>query len=245
MSRAAMVLASTALLLLASDVANAQVGGGGSIQGTVRDASNAPVPGATVTATNVATGIATVRQTTVAGVYAVTPLPPGEYQVTVTLDGFERFVREGLVVDALSVVGLNVTLQVAGLKQEVVVSVASPPLATADARLGQTIRNEVYTALPLVLNTGGPREREASNAVLVTVRDFGPGLDPRSVDRLFEAFYTTKPSGLGMGLAICRSIIQAHGGRLWATGNEPRGAVFQFTLPLERGKTVPAEHAGG
>ncbi len=81
--------------------------------------------------------------------------------------------------------------------------------------------------------------------MLVTVRDFGPGLDPRSVDRLFEAFYTTKPSGLGMGLAICRSIIQAHGGRLWATGNEPRGAVFQFTLPLERGKTVPAEHAGG
>ena len=122
MSRVAMVLASTALLLLASDVANAQVGGGGSIQGTVRDASNAPVPGATVTATNVATGIATVRQTTTAGVYAVTPLPPGEYRVTVTLDGFERFVREGLVVDALSVVGLNVTLQVAGIKQEVVVT---------------------------------------------------------------------------------------------------------------------------
>jgi signal transduction histidine kinase len=86
--------------------------------------------------------------------------------------------------------------------------------------------------------------REASDAVLVTVRDFGPGLDPQRVDRLFEAFYTTKPDGLGMGLAICRSIIQAHGGRLWATANEPRGAVFQFTLPLERDETVPAEHAG-
>jgi PAS domain S-box-containing protein len=76
--------------------------------------------------------------------------------------------------------------------------------------------------------------REASNGVLVSVRDLGPGLDPRNVDRLFEAFYTTKPDGLGMGLAICRSIIEAHGGRLWATANEPRGAVFQFTLPLDR-----------
>jgi signal transduction histidine kinase len=85
---------------------------------------------------------------------------------------------------------------------------------------------------------------EASNVVLVSVRDLGPGLDPQSVDRLFEAFYTTKPDGLGMGLAICRSIIEAHGGRLLATANEPRGAVFQFTLPLERDETVPAEHAG-
>jgi PAS domain S-box-containing protein len=76
--------------------------------------------------------------------------------------------------------------------------------------------------------------RETSNGVLVSVRDSGPGLDPQSVDRLFEAFYTTKPEGLGMGLAICRSIIEAHGGRLWATANEPRGAVFQFILPLER-----------
>jgi len=168
-----MVLASIALQLLASDVAIAQVGGGGSIQGTVRDASNAPVPGATVTATNVATGIDTVRQTTAAGVYAVTPLPPGEYRVTVTLDGFERFVRQGLVVDALSVVPLNVTLQVAGLKQEVVVSVASPPLATADARLGQTIRNEVYTALPLVLNTGGPRDPTAFMFLMPGVQSIG------------------------------------------------------------------------
>jgi PAS domain S-box-containing protein len=86
--------------------------------------------------------------------------------------------------------------------------------------------------------------RAAPNGVLVTVRDCGPGLDPENGDRLFEAFYTTKPDGLGMGLAICRSIIEAHGGRLWATANEPRGAVFQFTLPLERDETVPAEHAG-
>jgi two-component system, LuxR family, sensor kinase FixL len=95
----------------------------------------------------------------------------------------------------------------------------------------------------------GPREllisteREASGGVLVTVRDSGPGLDPESVDRVFETFYTTKPEGMGMGLAICRSIVKAHEGRLWATTNEPRGAVFQFTLPPDRNETVPAERA--
>jgi C4-dicarboxylate-specific signal transduction histidine kinase len=68
--------------------------------------------------------------------------------------------------------------------------------------------------------------------VLVAVEDSGPGLDPKSLDRLFDAFYTTKPQGLGMGLAISRSIIEAHGGRLWATVNACRGAVFQFALPI-------------
>jgi PAS domain S-box-containing protein len=87
-------------------------------------------------------------------------------------------------------------------------------------------------------------ELNALNGVLVTVRDTGAGLEPASVDRLFEAFYTTKPSGLGMGLAICRSIIEAHGGRLWATANEPRGAAFQFTLPSEMADTDSVGHAG-
>jgi signal transduction histidine kinase len=68
--------------------------------------------------------------------------------------------------------------------------------------------------------------------VLVTVRDTGPGLDPQGLERLFEAFYTTKPQGLGMGLAISRSIIQAHGGRLWAGTNAPQGAAFAFALPI-------------
>jgi signal transduction histidine kinase len=67
------------------------------------------------------------------------------------------------------------------------------------------------------------------------VRDTGPGLSPESLSRLFEPFYTTTPEGMGMGmgLSICRSIIEAHGGRLWATGREPRGAVFQFTIPAD------------
>ena len=73
--------------------------------------------------------------------------------------------------------------------------------------------------------------------VLITVRDSGPGLDPESIDRLFDAFYTTKPQGLGIGLAISRSIIAAHGGKLWAKANAPRGAVFQFTLPVRDKRT--------
>ena len=83
----------------------------------------------------------------------------------------------------------------------------------------------------------GPRELSISteqtqgNGFLVTVRDTGPGIDPENIERVFEAFYTTKTSGVGMGLSICRSIIDAHGGRLWAEANEPRGAIFQFTLP--------------
>lgn len=74
-------------------------------------------------------------------------------------------------------------------------------------------------------------EQSQTDGVLVAVRDTGPGIDPQHVQRVFEAFYTTKSSGVGLGLSICRSIIETHGGRLWAEMNAPRGAVFQFTLP--------------
>jgi C4-dicarboxylate-specific signal transduction histidine kinase len=83
-------------------------------------------------------------------------------------------------------------------------------------------------------------EQTQENGVLVAVRDSGPGIDPEQVERVFEPFYTTKTSGLGMGLSICRSIIGAHGGRLWADANDPRGAVFQFTLPARRGSPAPS-----
>jgi PAS domain S-box-containing protein len=83
----------------------------------------------------------------------------------------------------------------------------------------------------------GPREllisteKTNSDAVLVTVRDSGPGFPPESAERIFESFYTTKPGGLGLGLSICHSIIEAHEGRFRATASLPHGAVFQFTLP--------------
>ena len=173
MFRVAGLIVVTALLLISPSVSSAQIGGGGSIQGTVLDPSGAPVPGATVTATNVATGVQTVRQTTESGVYALIPLQPGEYRVTVQLDGFQTFARDGIIVDALGVVGLNATLQVGNITQEVVVTAEAPPLATADARLGQTIRNEVYTALPLVMNTGGPRDPTAFMFIMPGVQGIG------------------------------------------------------------------------
>jgi PAS domain S-box-containing protein len=81
-----------------------------------------------------------------------------------------------------------------------------------------------------------------SGGVLVTVRDSGPGLGTATSDLLFEAFYTTKATGMGMGLSICRSIVDAHGGRMWASANEPRGATFQFTLPASE-EVASIDHA--
>jgi signal transduction histidine kinase len=80
----------------------------------------------------------------------------------------------------------------------------------------------------LSISTG----KAESNGVLVTVSDTGPGLPPETLARIFEPFYTTKANGLGMGLSICRSIVEAHGGQLWATPNEPHGAVFCMMLPI-------------
>jgi len=67
--------------------------------------------------------------------------------------------------------------------------------------------------------------------VVVEVRDSGPGLEEEGAERVFEPFYTTKAQGIGIGLSISRSIVEAHGGRLWANPNRPRGAVFRFSLP--------------
>ena len=126
------------------------------------------------------------------------------------------------------------------------------PLIQADrVQLQQVILNLIVNAVEAMSEVSeGPRElliatsRDASNGVLVSLRDSGTGLDPKNVERLFEAFYTTKAAGMGMGLAICRSIIEAHGGRMWAGANEPRGAVFQFTLPLEPDETASAGMEG-
>ncbi len=77
-------------------------------------------------------------------------------------------------------------------------------------------------------------QRNSDGQVLISVSDTGIGLPPERADKVFDAFFTTKPQGTGMGLSISRSIIESHGGRLWATGNSDRGATFQFTLPLEQ-----------
>jgi PAS domain S-box-containing protein len=118
-------------------------------------------------------------------------------------------------------------------------------------QLQQVILNLIMNAIEAMSGADdGVRELELSTepdkagGVLVAVRDSGPGLDPQSEAKLFDAFYTTKPEGMGMGLAICRSITEAHGGRLWASANEPRGAVFQLMLPADGAESAPAEYAG-
>ena len=112
------------------------------------------------------------------------------------------------------------------------------PLVFADRiQLQQVMLNLMMNAIEAMTQVTGPRELLVSSAVddskgvVVVVRDSGAGLDSKSLERLFEPFYTTKPQGMGMGLAICRSIIEAHSGRLWATANRDRGASFHFTLP--------------
>jgi PAS domain S-box-containing protein len=112
------------------------------------------------------------------------------------------------------------------------------PVQGDRVQLQQVVLNLILNAVEAMSTVeAGPREllisteQTQTDGVLVSVRDSGPGIDPDHLDRVFEAFYTTKSSGVGMGLSICRSIIDAHGGRLWADANASRGAVFRFTLP--------------
>src|SRR6266481_186254 len=104
--------------------------------------------------------------------------------------------------------------------------------------LQQLVLNVTLNAVDAMSEPGGaPRElsiasrREGASEILVEVRDSGHGLSRETMERIFDPFFTTKPDGMGMGLSISRSIVVAHGGRLWAMANEPRGAVFQFALP--------------
>ena len=105
-------------------------------------------------------------------------------------------------------------------------------------QLQQVVLNLILNAIESMSSVGkGSRElsistkHDGTGEMLVAVQDSGPGIDPERLDQVFAPFYTTKNAGIGMGLSICRSIITAHGGRLWAEANRPRGAIFQFTLP--------------
>jgi signal transduction histidine kinase len=115
-----------------------------------------------------------------------------------------------------------------------------PQIQGDRVQLQQVILNLMINALEAMSATkDGERTllirttRSGANELCVTVQDSGPGLDAEHLEGVFEAFFTTKSNGLGMGLPICRSIVESHGGRLWVTSNSPRGATFQFTLPAQ------------
>jgi C4-dicarboxylate-specific signal transduction histidine kinase len=120
-----------------------------------------------------------------------------------------------------------------------------PPIEGDRVQLQQVVLNLIVNAVQAMgAIAEGPRElfittaRAESNGVLVAVKDSGSGLDPANLEQLFTPFYTTKPGGLGMGLSICRSIIEAHGGRMWVTANQPRGAIFHFTVSTDAGSAT-------
>jgi PAS domain S-box-containing protein len=115
-------------------------------------------------------------------------------------------------------------------------------------QLQQVFMNLVLNAIEAMQHTGGEvtvrSERQGDARLVVSVSDSGPGLAPESGDAMFEAFFTTKPQGTGMGLSICRTIIESHGGRLWADSTPGSGATFRFSLPVHAARPAPQAQAG-
>ena len=119
-----------------------------------------------------------------------------------------------------------------------------PRISGDRVQLQQVMLNLIVNAIQAMSGVAEERRdllisSEASEeGARVEVRDTGPGLPPESLRHLFDPFYTTKPDGMGMGLSICRSIVEAHGGRLWATACEPHGSLFQFTIPAAQAEAA-------
>jgi PAS domain S-box-containing protein len=151
--------------------------------------------------------------------------------------------REGLEINEaiLEIVGLaHVPMSDNGVLAKMQLAERLPHIFGDKVALQQVILNLIMNAIEAMSDDReGSREllistsAAESDGVLIAVSDTGPGLPQANAERVFEAFYTTKASGLGMGLSICRSIVEAHGGRLWATPNEPHGTVFSLTLPIQ------------
>jgi signal transduction histidine kinase len=144
-----------------------------------------------------------------------------------------------LIDDVVRLVEREMLDQLISLRLEV--ASALPAVLGDRVQLQQVIINLVMNGIEAMASvTGRPRElvirahRHEGEQVLIEVRDTGVGIEPEAIDNLFSAFFTTKPNGMGMGLSISRSIIEAHGGRISATRNSGAGATFQFTLPSLR-----------
>jgi signal transduction histidine kinase len=140
-----------------------------------------------------------------------------------------------LIVEVIAL--MQVQLQRADVTLQTEFGAEIAPILGDRIQMQQVILNLILNAVEAMANIDGHRQlrigtkTHAPNGVLVAVSDVGTGLVAGDPGRLFEAFYTTKSSGMGMGLSICRTIVEAHGGRIWASRNDGVGATFQFTLP--------------
>jgi PAS domain S-box-containing protein len=151
-----------------------------------------------------------------------------------------------VVRDVIALVQRELTSHRVSLRTELALTL---PMIRGDrVQLQQVIINLAMNGMEAMQSvTDRPHElvirsrQDGADQVLVSVTDCGVGISAENADRLFNAFFTTKSSGMGMGLSVCRSIMEAHGGRLWATANVPHGATFQFTLPVNADTALPIQ----
>jgi C4-dicarboxylate-specific signal transduction histidine kinase len=148
----------------------------------------------------------------------------------------DRLDVNDMILDVVALSGAELRRQ--GIAPRTLLAGALPQVLGDRVQLQQVLLNLIVNAAEAISGIeDGPRdlliaaEADGDDRVAVAVIDTGPGLSPESEGRLFDPFYTTKAGGMGMGLSICRTIVEAHGGRLSAAANQPRGAVFRFTLP--------------
>ena len=159
-----MLLVALVMVCLATISASAQLAGKGSITGTVADPSGAFVPGATITATNPATGFSLTQISARAGEFTISPLDPGVYTVTVSAPGFQKLSQQDVHVNALEVYSYSPRLTVGGTDQTISVDTAPPQLETSNATLGATMENDMYSALPIEMGAyGQPDQRRATD----------------------------------------------------------------------------------
>jgi PAS domain S-box-containing protein len=136
-------------------------------------------------------------------------------------------------------------LNVHGVSLRLDLGSSLPPVDGDRIQLQQVVMNLLMNGIQSMRAVTGRRRelrirsrQHGSDQILVAVQDFGTGIEPENVDKLFDAFFTTKPDGVGMGLSICRSIIEQHGGRIWASRNSGAGSTFEFTLYVSKGGIV-------
>jgi PAS domain S-box-containing protein len=167
---------------------------------------------------------------------------------TKTAPRMERLDINGAIADVIELTRSEIVKN--GISTQMNLAEDLPAVEVDRTQLQQVMLNLIVNAVQALANrSDSGRELSISTStsgpgeVLVSVCDSGPGISSEVFGRLFDPFYTTKPSGMGMGLSICHSIVEGHGGRIWATANDPQGAAFHFTLPAARQECAASQNA--